>query len=87
LPSLRALVEGFITAPLESMDLERLRPGLRHPGLLMHDPADAEVPYADSEALLEYWPQAKLQARPGAGHTRILRDLRAIAGTIDFLTR
>lgn len=86
-PRLRALIEGFIAAPLESMDLERLRPGLRHPGLLMHDPADAEVPYADSEALLQYWPQATLRPLATAGHTRILRDPRAIDGTIDFLTR
>ncbi len=85
LPALRALIEDFIKAPLESMDLTVLRPGLRHPALLMHDPADPEVPYGDSEALLGHWPQAVLQPLADAGHTRILRDPRAIAAAMDFL--
>ncbi len=85
LPALRGLIEEFIKAPLESLDLAVLQPGLRHPALLLHDPADPEVPYGDSEALLAHWPAATLQPLAEAGHTRILRDPRTIAAVTDFL--
>lgn len=85
LPALRGRIEDFIKAPLESMDLTVLQPGLRHPALLLHDPADPEVPYGDSEALAAHWPRATLQPLAGAGHTRILRDPRTIAAVTDFL--
>ncbi len=84
LPALRARIEDFIRAPLESMDLDVLRPGLRHPALLLHDPADAEVPYGDSRALAAAWPGAVLQPMPDAGHNRILRDPRTIAAVTGF---
>lgn len=87
LPALRAHIEAFIKAPLESMDLEVLRQGFRHPALLLHDPADPEVPYGDSEALAAHWPAARLQPLAEAGHTRILRDPRTIAAVRAFLER
>lgn len=87
LPALRGLIERFIEAPLESMDLAVLQPGFRHPGLLLHDPADPEVPYGDSEALLAHWPGATLQPQAEAGHTRILRDPRTIEAVTAFLQR
>ncbi len=85
LPALRAHIEGFIKAPLESMDLAVLRPGFRHPALLLHDPADAEVPYGDSQALAAAWPGAVLQPLAEAGHNRILRDPRTVAALAAFI--
>ena len=43
------------------------------PALLMHDPQDAEMPYAHSVALAAAWRGAALENARGVGHRRILR--------------
>jgi len=77
--------ERFIGQPLARLDLAQLRDGLRHPGLVLHDPQDRVVPYAASEALAATWPQARLQATPGLGHRRLLADPDVIRQAVDFL--
>lgn len=77
--------ERFIGAPLASVDLPSIRHGLRHQGLLLHDPEDRVVPFAASEALLAAWPQARLQTVQGLGHRRILADSGVIRDSVEFL--
>lgn len=75
-----------ITGPrTDSMELHALQPGLRHPALLLHDPADQMVPYADSAALAAAWPQAALLPLPGTGHAEILEDPRLLDAITGFL--
>lgn len=78
-------VEGFIGTRLANVDLERLRPGLRHPGLILHDPEDRTVPFAASQALHAAWPGACLEPVPGLGHRQLLSDAALIARCVDFV--
>ncbi|HYY52239.1 MAG TPA: alpha/beta fold hydrolase [Myxococcales bacterium] len=54
--------------------------------LVLHDPEDREVPFADGRALADAWPGGKLEAQPGAGHTRALRDPEVISRAVGFVT-
>lgn len=56
------------------------------PLLTVHDPADREIAYADSIALANAWPSAKLVTADGVGHWRILRDRDTITRAVDFVT-
>jgi pimeloyl-ACP methyl ester carboxylesterase len=82
---LRARFEDYLGQSAAVMDLERLQNGLRHPALLLHDPDDAEVPYAESIALHAAWSLATLEAAQGLGHRRLLKDPAVVARVIQFL--
>ena len=86
-PLLRERFELYLGQPATVMDLARLAPGLRHPALLLHDPSDAEMPYAESVALARAWPQAELVPAAGLGHRRILKDADVVARVVAFLRR
>jgi len=70
----------------QAIDLVRLAGRQDARGLVMHDPEDREVPFADARALASAWPGARLLPVPGAGHTRALRHPDVISGAIGFLT-
>jgi pimeloyl-ACP methyl ester carboxylesterase len=73
----RRRVEDFIEMPLGDTDLAKLAlPG--HSALLLHDPADREVPFAEAELLAAAWPTAALTPMEGAGHRRIMQSGPAI---------
>src|SRR3954470_9094443 len=55
------------------------------PMLLLHDPEDREVPFADGLALADAWPGARLDPLAGAGHTRALRHPEAISRAVGFV--
>lgn len=71
-------VQGFIGGPLEMLNLEQVRHGLRHPALLVHDPADLVVPASESEALARDWSGAELVLLEEAGHAEIVADTRLV---------
>lgn len=79
------LMEAHIGQPIASMELDALADGFRHRALLLHDPADREVPYAESCALAEAWHGAKLVDIAGAGHRRIIGHPEAIAASVEHL--
>lgn len=78
-------VEGFIGTRLAQVDLPRLQHGLRHPGLIVHDPEDRTVPMAASEALHAAWPGSRLERVSGLGHRRLLADADVIARSVAFV--
>ncbi|WP_457442909.1 alpha/beta fold hydrolase [Roseateles sp. P5_E4] len=78
-------VERFIGTRITYVDLERLQHGLRHPGLIVHDPEDRTVPFAASEALHAAWAGSHLQRVSGLGHRRLLADADVIARSIAFI--
>lgn len=84
----RTLRERFMLAtgyaPAE-MELDRLADGLRHPALLLHDPEDDEVPYAESAALAAAWPLARLAPVVAAGHRRLPESEAVAQRIVDFL--
>lgn len=80
-------VEGFIGTRMACVDLERLRPSLRHPALIVHDPEDRTVPMAASTALHAAWPSSQLVPAAGLGHRRLLADADVIASSVAFVTQ
>ncbi len=78
-------VERFIGTPIANVDLPRLQHGLRHPGLIVHDPEDRTVPFAASEALHAAWAGSRLEPVSGLGHRRLLTDAGVIARSVSFI--
>src|SRR5207245_11706281 len=70
----------------ESSDPLRLAPSQRARTLVLHDPADREVPLADAQALARAWPGARLELLEGAGHTGALRHPDVISRAVGFVT-
>ena len=58
---------------------------LRVPSLVVHDPADREVPWAHVEAIADAWPGSRLLPADGLGHRRLLRDERILSAATDFI--
>ncbi|MEH6490972.1 alpha/beta fold hydrolase [Halopseudomonas sp.] len=75
-------VERYIGQPTRSVDLESLLGGLRHRGLIMHDPQDKVVPAAASQDLHSAWPGSELVMLEGLGHRRVLTDAQVIARAV-----
>ena len=69
----------------DAIDLLRLAGGQRARTLVVHDPRDREVPFADARALANAWPGASLLALSGAGHTRALRHPEVISRAVGFV--
>lgn len=53
--------------------------------LVLHDPADREVPFAHGRAIAEAAPRGRLVELAGAGHRRIASDPRTLAAIAEFL--
>jgi pimeloyl-ACP methyl ester carboxylesterase len=56
------------------------------PTLVVHDRADRETPWSDSEAIAAASPRAELVTTEGLGHRRILRDAEVVARAVSFFT-
>jgi pimeloyl-ACP methyl ester carboxylesterase len=53
--------------------------------LVVHDPADSEVPWSHAEELMKAWPRAQLLASPGVGHHLMPRVESVIAAATAFV--
>jgi len=69
----------------QSLDPREVARRLDVPALILHDPADAEVPWNHGEAIADAWPDARLVPRPETGHRRILRDAVTIESITSFI--
>ena len=78
-------IPTFTGEAVQAMDLDSLRPGLRHPGLIVHAPEDRVVPVAASEALHAAWKDSVLALAPGLGHRGLLRDAAIVASAVNFV--
>lgn len=76
---------GQIGEPLEVMDLHRLQSGFRHRALILHDPDDREMPFAESVALADAWRDSALEPVTGVGHRRIIRELSVVESVVRFM--
>lgn len=71
--------------PVAELDLVATAPHCGIPALLVHDRADAVIPYREAEVLAAAWPELKMISTDGLGHRDILADtavVRAVAGFI-----
>lgn len=80
-----ALLGSKVDRPLPELDFERAASPPSLPVLLLHDPADREVPASESALVAGHWPGAQLRHVPGAGHRRVLADPRALKSIAAFL--
>jgi pimeloyl-ACP methyl ester carboxylesterase len=67
------------------LDVPRLASRLLVPLLVIHDRDDAEVPYADGEAIAAAAPEGRLVTSHGLGHRRILREPRLVKEAVSFV--
>ena len=84
-PRFRERVAERVGLPADDLDIARTAARLRTPALIVHDPADEEVPYADGLALAASWPGARLLPVHGVGHRRILRDEATVREAVAFI--
>lgn len=70
----RGLVDRFGPDVWDSLDVDRVIPGLEVPGLVVHDADDEDVSRSDARHIADHWPGARFVGTEGLGHRRILRD-------------
>lgn len=80
----RELFAAYVGVPVATIELPHLASGLRHPGLLIHDPLDRVIPFEESEALHQRWRASTLLVT-GGGHSRILRAPDVLNRTVRWL--
>lgn len=70
---------------MESLAIHRVAPHLAQPALVVHDLADAEVPWEEGERYARFWPDARLLSVQGLGHHRIVNDSGVLESARRFL--
>ena len=78
------LVVERVGRSVESLDALVAARDARVPALILHDPADREVPFAFAQQMSATWTGSRLVERPSLGHKRILRDPTSITAAVDF---
>ena len=64
---------------------EFIAPAIGRPALIVHDLADAVVPWEEGECYARHWPGARLLSTQGLGHNRVLSDATVIDAALRFL--
>ena len=70
---------------MEALAIHRVAPHLAQPALIVHDLADADVPWEEGERYARFWPDARLMSVQGLGHHKVVNDELVIAAGRDFL--
>jgi len=89
----RRSTDGMVELPARRVggrrlfDIQALAGGLQKGrAVVLHDPADREVPFPEGAALAFAWPGTTLVPVEGAGHSRALRDPIVIAHAVSAIT-
>lgn len=85
MPHYWRLLEQAAGRPIAELDLVATAPASGIPGLLVHDRADAIIPYSEAEALIEAWPGLQALTTEGRGHRDILSNEAVIQAITDFI--
>jgi pimeloyl-ACP methyl ester carboxylesterase len=83
--AMRLRSEKRIGRRWQELCIPTLAGGAEAPLLVVHDRDDADVPFADAEAIVAAWPEATLVETQGLGHNGVLRDPDTIARAVEFL--
>lgn len=78
-------IEQRIGMNPELLSLRRHAPPEQTQVLVVHDPADEEVPWSHMQTLLNHWPKAELLAAPGVGHYLMPRAAAVIAAVTELI--
>jgi len=71
--------------PMTDLDVARFAPSQRAPLLVVHDPADREVPFAHGKAIADAWPGSRLMTAATLGHRRLLADREVVREVVRFV--
>lgn len=77
--------EKWLDISFDNIEPTALAPGLPSSLLVIHDKYDRETPIADSEALVQAWPDAELVTVEKLGHTRVLHNDDVVRRVVDFV--
>ena len=80
-----AAIERRAGVGIENIDGAAAVRGLETRALILHDPADRQVPFSHAEALAGAWRGATLQAVRGVGHRRVLYEAEAVQRVVRHL--
>jgi pimeloyl-ACP methyl ester carboxylesterase len=86
LPGMVRSVEAEVGRSISHFDPARAASDFDMPALLLHDPADDEVPYDQVLRLADAWPGATLELVHRVGHYRILRDSDVVERAADWIS-
>jgi pimeloyl-ACP methyl ester carboxylesterase len=81
-----AQIEQRAGAAIHTIDGASAVRSLTARALILHDPADRQVPFSHGEALANAWPGASLHPMEGLGHRRLLYDASAVARVVEHVT-
>jgi pimeloyl-ACP methyl ester carboxylesterase len=73
-PGMIARLRAVVGHDMPHFEPARAARSIRVPALILHDPADSEVPFEAVERLADAWRGSRLELLTGVGHYRILRD-------------
>lgn len=82
-----AQIEKRAGIAIHAIDGATAARSLRARALILHDPADRQVPFSHGEALASAWRGATLEAAKGMGHRRLLYDATVIVRVVDHIVR
>lgn len=83
--AMQAAIEERFGVRWADLELSRVAPRLRAEALVIHDRADAMVPWPQGAAVARHWPGARLMSTRGLGHGRILEDGTVARAAADFV--
>jgi pimeloyl-ACP methyl ester carboxylesterase len=78
-------LERVAHRPLPTFTASHLLRSANRPALLIHSRDDAEVPIANSEAIIAAYPAAELAAFDGLGHRKLLSAPPVVRAAVTFL--
>lgn len=78
--------EKWLSISFDDLEPASLAPSLKCRLLVFHDKQDRETPIADSEALVQSWPDAQLVAVEKLGHSRILSNDELVQRVVEFVS-
>jgi len=84
-PGMIARLGAVVGREMDYFEPARAARSVRVPALVLHDPADAEVPFEAVERLAEAWRGSRLELLRGVGHRRILREPAVAARAATFI--
>jgi pimeloyl-ACP methyl ester carboxylesterase len=88
----RAVVEAMIARAerrlgfcWDEIRIESIARDIDSASLILHDPQDPEVPFADAKLLASAWRSAELVSVKGLGHRRLLHDAEVVDRIVRFV--
>jgi pimeloyl-ACP methyl ester carboxylesterase len=80
-------MEKLTGRPVDGMNVAELGKINRPPTMIVHDNEDRDVPVAETQMLIQAWPEARALITTGLGHIRILRNKHVVEQVVNFIAK